>query len=102
MCIYRPHFHAIRSGTKGFRAPEVLLKYLNQTTGNKQQELKKKKTNYDLIAIDIWAVGVILLVILSGRYPFFNPEDDPDAIMELAHIFGMKKLKEFVEFYGNT
>ncbi|KAI8072115.1 kinase-like domain-containing protein [Thamnidium elegans] len=81
----RPHFHAIRSGTKGFRAPEVLLKYLNQTT-----------------AIDIWAVGVILLVILSGRYPFFNPEDDPDAIIELAHLFGMKKLKEFVEFYGRS
>ncbi|GAA5807449.1 hypothetical protein MFLAVUS_000810 [Mucor flavus] len=81
----RPHFHAIRSGTKGFRAPEVLLKYLNQTT-----------------AIDIWAVGVILLVILSGRYPFFNPEDDSDAIMELAHLFGMKKLKEFVEFYGRS
>lgn len=69
---------------------------------NHNDNYGKKKTNYDLIAIDIWAVGVILLVILSGRYPFFNPEDDSDAIMELAHLFGMKKLKEFVEFYGNT
>lgn len=37
---------------------------------------------------------------LSGRYPFFEPEDDADGIMELSHLFGMKKLKEFTEYYG--
>lgn len=83
MHIYRPAFRADRSGTKGFRAPELLLKYCYQTT-----------------AVDIWAVGVMLLIILSGRYPFFEPEDDADGIMELAHLFGMTKLVEFTEFYG--
>lgn len=53
-------------------------------------------------AVDIWAVGVILLIILSGQYPFFEPDDDADGIMELAHVFGMKKLKEFVEYYGRN
>jgi hypothetical protein len=32
--MYRQPFQGGRSGTKGFRAPEVMLKYLNQTTGN--------------------------------------------------------------------
>ncbi|KAI8351235.1 kinase-like domain-containing protein, partial [Choanephora cucurbitarum] len=81
----RPALHADRSGTRGFRAPELLMRYKHQTT-----------------AVDIWAVGVILLIILSGQYPFFEPDDDADSIMELAHVFGMKKLKEFVEYYGRT
>ncbi|KAI9334637.1 kinase-like domain-containing protein [Pilaira anomala] len=81
----RPSFSGGRSGTKGFRAPEVVLKYLNQTT-----------------AIDIWAVGVILLTILTGRYPFFNPDNDSEVIMELAHLFGMKKLKEFMNYYHRS
>ncbi|OBZ82246.1 Cell cycle serine/threonine-protein kinase hsk1 [Choanephora cucurbitarum] len=81
----RPALHADRSGTRGFRAPELLMRYKHQTT-----------------AVDIWAVGVILLIILSGQYPFFEPDDDADSIMELAHVFGMKKLKEFVEYYGRS
>ncbi|KAI7904404.1 kinase-like domain-containing protein [Cokeromyces recurvatus] len=81
----RPSIQADRSGTRGFRAPEVLLRYKYQTT-----------------AVDIWAVGVILLSFLSGRYPFFEPEDDADALVELAHLFGLKKLTEFTNFYGLT
>ncbi|KAL7311495.1 Cell division control protein 7 [Mucor circinelloides] len=79
----RSPLQADRSGTKGFRAPEVMLRYRYQTS-----------------AIDIWAVGVILLTILSGRYPIFEPEDDANGIMELAHVFGIKKMKEFTEYYG--
>jgi cell division control protein 7 len=29
----RPNIRASRAGTRGFRAPEVLLKIVNQTTG---------------------------------------------------------------------
>lgn len=76
-------FKADRSGTRGFRAPEIMLRYCYQTT-----------------AVDIWAVGVILLIILSGRYPFFEPEDDADGILELAHVFGLTKMKEFAAYYG--
>lgn len=81
----RPPLQADRSGTKGFRAPEVMMRFKYQTT-----------------AVDIWAVGVILLIILSGRYPFFEPEDDADGIIELAHVFGLKKMVEFSQFYGRT
>ena len=47
-CLSLPHLHAARAGTPGFRPPEVLLKCQTQT-----------------VAVDMWAVGVILLSILA-------------------------------------
>ena len=72
----RPSRRANRAGTRGFRAPEVLFKCTEQTT-----------------AIDIWSAGVILLTILSKRFPFFNSADDVEAMIEIATIFGMKRMK---------
>ncbi|ORX86743.1 kinase-like protein [Anaeromyces robustus] len=67
---------ANRAGTRGFRAPEVLFKCVHQT-----------------VAIDVWSVGVILLSIFSQRFPFFNSNDDYEALLELGCIFGRKKMK---------
>lgn len=67
---------ANRAGTRGFRAPEVLFKCTEQSTG-----------------IDIWSAGVILLTILSKRFPFFNSADDVEAMIEIATIFGSKRMK---------
>ncbi|KAI8975718.1 kinase-like domain-containing protein [Mycotypha africana] len=78
----RPHFEADRSGTRGFRAPELLIRYKYQTT-----------------AVDMWAVGVILLIFLTGRYPFFDPEDDADGLVEIGELFGKRKLSEFCDYY---
>ncbi|KAH0489458.1 hypothetical protein TgHK011_009886 [Trichoderma gracile] len=72
----RPSRRANRAGTRGFRAPEVLFKCTEQTT-----------------AIDIWSAGVILLTILSKRFPFFNSADDVEAMIEIATIFGTKRMK---------
>jgi len=72
----RPAIRANRAGTRGFRAPEVLFKCVHQT-----------------IAIDVWSVGVILLSIFSQRFPFFNSNDDYEALLELGCIFGRKKMK---------
>eukprot|EP01132_Coremiostelium_polycephalum_P001175 gene1175-1487_t len=68
---------APRAGTRGFRAPEVLLKYNKQTT-----------------AIDIWSVGVIILCIISGRYPFFISPDDLTSLAEIISIIGTDKIIE--------
>ncbi|KAI8921111.1 kinase-like domain-containing protein [Powellomyces hirtus] len=73
----RPSIRACRAGTRGFRAPEVLLKVLHQTC-----------------AIDIWSAGVILLCIFTGRFPFFEANDDQEAFLEIAHIFGKAAMKE--------
>ena len=74
---------APRAGTSGFRAPEVLLRYTNQTT-----------------SVDIWSAGIILLCLLSGRYPFFKATDDNMAIIQLISVFGTDKIRRIALKYG--
>jgi len=45
------------------------------------------------IAIDIWSVGVILLSMFTQRFPFFNSNDDYEALLELGCIFGKQRMK---------
>ncbi len=75
--------HAARAGTPGFRPPEVLLKHAGQT-----------------MAVDLWAVGVMLLCILSRSYPFFRAPDDMTALAELTVLFGTKNVREVAKRYG--
>ena len=79
----RPSRRANRAGTRGFRAPEVLFKCTSQTT-----------------KIDIWSVGVILLTILAERFPFFNSTDDIDAMIEIASIFGKRRMQACALLHG--
>ncbi|KAJ9063452.1 Cell division control protein 7, variant 3 [Entomophthora muscae] len=81
----RPTIRANRAGTRGFRAPEVLLKVIHQTT-----------------AIDIWSAGVILLCMLSRRFPFFNSPNDQDALIEIGIIFGSIRMQEAAASFGNS
>jgi cell division control protein 7 len=39
-------------------------------------------------AIDIWSAGVILLSILTHKFPVFNSNDDIEALLEIGAIFG--------------
>jgi cell division control protein 7 len=81
----RPSRRANRAGTRGFRAPEVLLKCTSQTT-----------------KIDIWSTGVILLTLLARRFPFFNSTDDVDAMIEMASLFGKKRMKVIAAMHGSV
>lgn len=74
---------ANRAGTRGFRAPEVLMKCGAQTT-----------------KIDIWSVGVILLSLLSRRFPMFQSLDDTDSLLEMCAIFGWKSLRKCASLHG--
>ncbi|KAF9143129.1 hypothetical protein BGX30_001249 [Mortierella sp. GBA39] len=71
----RPVIRVNRAGTRGFRAPEILFRYVQQT-----------------VALDIWSVGVILLCFLSGRFPFFHSDDDLEALLEIAVVFGQREM----------
>ena len=79
----RPSRRANRAGTRGFRAPEVLLKCTSQTT-----------------KIDIWSAGVILLTLLARRFPFFNSADDVDAMIEMASVFGKSRMASVAAMHG--
>ena len=79
----RPSRRANRAGTRGFRAPEVLFKCTQQTT-----------------KIDIWSAGVILLTMLAQRFPFFNSSDDVDAMIEIASIFGKRRMSACALLHG--
>lgn len=81
----RPSRRANRAGTRGFRAPEVLLKCTSQTT-----------------KIDIWSAGVILLTLLARRFPFFNSADDVDAMIEITSIFGLERMKRTAMLHGSV
>ena len=76
---------ANRAGTRGFRAPEVLLKCTAQT-----------------VLIDVWSCGIMLLTFLSKRFPFFHSADDIDAFIELCCIFGKKKMKDAAFLHGQV
>ncbi|SCU82959.1 LANO_0B07954g1_1 [Lachancea nothofagi CBS 11611] len=79
----RRNKRANRAGTRGFRAPEVLMKCSNQST-----------------KIDIWSVGVILLSFLARRFPMFQSLDDTDSLLELCCVFGTKRMKKCAALHG--
>jgi cell division control protein 7 len=81
----RPSRRANRAGTRGFRAPEVLLKCTQQTS-----------------SLDMWSAGVILLTLLARRFPFFHSADDIDALLELTQLFGTAKMKQAAILHGQV
>lgn len=74
---HRPRMLANRAGTRGFRAPEVLISSSNQSC-----------------KIDVWSAGIILLIMLTKRYPFFTSPDDLTSLAEVAEIVGTSGLHE--------
>jgi len=79
----RKEQHAVRAGTRGFRAPEVLLGASTQSS-----------------AIDVWSSGVVMLSILSGTSLFFLSARDFDGLLEIASLFGSQRVQKLAKFYG--
>lgn len=76
-CLSRPDSNAPKSGTPGYKAPETLLRYQNQTT-----------------SVDVWSAGVILACLLSGHSPFFRDVDDNLSLAEMITILGSHKFTQ--------
>lgn len=83
LCTVKPKQSVPRAGTPEFRAFEVLLKCENQTT-----------------ALDIWSAGVTLLCLLSGKYPFFKPENDMIAIIQYMSLFDSQSCADTAQLLG--
>ena len=74
-CLSRPDVNSPRSGTPGFKAPEVLLRYPYQST-----------------AVDIWSAGVIMICLLSGHSPIFRDTDDSTSLFEIITLLGSQRV----------
>ncbi|CAG5896936.1 unnamed protein product [Menidia menidia] len=85
ICMARKQQVAPRAGTPGFRAPEVLTKCPDQGT-----------------AIDVWSAGVILLSLLSGRYPFFKASDDLIALAQIMTVRGSRETIQAAKAFGKA
>ncbi|KAH9927080.1 kinase-like protein [Epithele typhae] len=81
----RPRSKANRAGTRGFRAPEVLLKCGDQTG-----------------AIDVWSAGMILLFFLTKKFPLFQSNDDTEALMEIAVVIGKKRMEKTATLHSRV
>lgn len=76
---------APRAGTRGFRAPEVLLRLQEQTT-----------------AIDVWSAGIILLSIACGRHPLTYPKDDIESLIFISELVGSDQLQSAAKSIGRS
>lgn len=75
--------HVIRSGTRGFRAPEILLRC----------------PEYQSHCIDIWSAGIILLTIMSGKYPILSGKDDFSDLAQIMRLWGVSCIEIGYVFY---
>jgi len=51
-------------------------------------------------AVDIWSAGVILLCLLSSKYPFFKAHDDLTAMMQIVSLMGTKECEDAARKFG--
>ncbi|PAV69321.1 hypothetical protein WR25_27297 [Diploscapter pachys] len=79
VCENRPNKHINKAGTPGFRAPEILLRFDEQSP-----------------KLDIWSAGVTMLSLLLKRHPVFRPADDVEALAQIAQITGIDILAEML------
>ena len=52
------------------------------------------------VAIDVWSAGVILLSLLTGRYPFFKANDDLIALAQIMTIRGSRETTQAAKEFG--
>jgi cell division control protein 7 len=49
---------------------------------------------YVWLAVDVWSAGMILLFFLAGKFPLFQSNDDVEALLEMACIFGRRRMEK--------
>jgi cell division control protein 7 len=47
-----------------------------------------------MVAVDVWSAGIMLLSLLTHKFPVFNSSDDIEALMEITAIFGRNAMEK--------
>ncbi|KAK2078247.1 hypothetical protein QBZ16_004116 [Prototheca wickerhamii] len=69
-------------GTPDYMAPELL------GNGSVQTLYERRTGRYDARASDIWALGVLLYLLVTGQYPFEDPLHPQNVVATLQNIMG--------------
>ncbi|KAA6378638.1 MAG: hypothetical protein EZS28_025834, partial [Streblomastix strix] len=70
----------VQGGTTVYLAPEILKPQPTvETPDGRQKQIPKNQT----IAVDIWAIGVMLFELLAQHHPFIGEREDPADLSEL-------------------
>ncbi|RMZ52200.1 hypothetical protein APUTEX25_001590 [Auxenochlorella protothecoides] len=67
-------------GTPDYMAPELL------GNGSVQTLYERRTGRYDARASDIWALGVLLYLLVTGQYPFEDPLHPQNVVATLQNI----------------
>eukprot|EP00890_Picochlorum_soloecismus_P005447 jgi/Picsp_1/5903/NSC_03260-R1_protein len=67
-------------GTPDYMAPELL------GAGNFEALKERRVGKYDAKACDVWAMGVLLYLLVTGKYPFEDPKDPKNVVATLQNI----------------
>lgn len=59
-------------------------------------EIYQKKDCFDGLAVDIWSVGVVLFILLTGRQPYEKPDEIKDAgyhdLVDMSYYWNASKV----------
>ncbi|DBA70674.1 TPA: hypothetical protein ACH3X2_012052 [Trebouxia sp. C0005] len=86
-------------GTPDYMAPELLLEgHLDVKSHQPAQSGQCRRPRYNPRAVDVWALGVMLYLLVTGMYPFEDPSSPGNVTATLRNIMHgkMQSIPAFV------
>ena len=80
-------------------APELLLEgQLNPTESQHAKQRPRNQPRYNPKAVDVWALGVMLFLLVTGVYPF----EVSSLLLKTLGIWTVSVIRTFTALAGHT